>query len=379
MKTLSVLLFFSIFASAQNPSSKALGGYVDNLLVQQAAVIDSLEKSVGELLKANKQLTPPELKRSESQHQADLLRKIQIMFLQASLPSDNANSSSVESAESYFRCMALVGGNPGICGNLKRNDTDRWEVQCEMDYYDARTSMGRISQNRGMMTQACEQRNLLVKEQDKSFDDRKLKQVCAAFFEGGKDPDALCSKLAPFLKGGGDRDFLPECIRKMPILMGIGNCADIPRADSHKRNMCLENAAFRKAYAANNIALCGDSPICVVMMGGAAASCQIFAEKALESSCLESARQGREAHGGEMSRCEAGVKETVYNLAPFNDRIGRQIIEFERLRATIERMSDRFEKRGNIKDRKVHEAALVNRYNRIFRKLSLRAATTNLQ
>lgn len=103
--------------------------------------------------------------------------------------------------------------------------------------------------------------------------------ACAVMFDGLREPDRLCSRLAPLL-----RHPLDDCPNFFAALGGDADACSRER-NPHASARCLDYVVYADAARAKQAARCGDSLACRLMMTGKPALCAPLAKAAAAAAC----------------------------------------------------------------------------------------------
>jgi hypothetical protein len=190
----------------------------------------------------------------------------------------------------YYQCRAYAARDAGRCAplNFFKIDSDKGSGDGHMDKGDAacRDHIDDIVVTKAFITRDPALERLCNKNlTERGVEAGTAARVCRAIVEDRDDPPKLCREVREARMKlrlvGADK----KC---EPLYKGINGdeeaCLDLP-PESHTYERCFEFAAFHKAWKARDISLCGDHPLCRVMMGGGEDNCAQYSEHMVTMLC----------------------------------------------------------------------------------------------
>ncbi len=149
---------------------------------------------------------------------------------------------------------------------------------CRTTYYEVQMVKAKIKGEPGVQ-ELCAQQDKVSRKGDRNFKPEFTTQACKVMHESSGTAKEICRRLEPFLE-----DSSRSVLCEDNLLFMNADAEVCRRLSQFSQAKCQGYAAFKKAAPTGNPALCGDLPICRVMMEQADA-CQPFAEKIKRGFC----------------------------------------------------------------------------------------------
>lgn len=161
----------------------------------------------------------------------------------------------LERLTEYYSILAFDAGNPAPCAQMAHVSYEKW---CRVAYGDLvfmRARVGPPAEFLGACRQEAVADSLLVKRES-------IGAFCSLVAQSKEGPAVLCPKLTRYYRDppppGACELFLAEPGR-------AGACRGLSGEDA---DLCQHGVLFARAFQARDIALCGASDRCRVLMGG---------------------------------------------------------------------------------------------------------------
>ncbi len=346
-------LFFAVLCaplSAQNaPPDAQMGGARVDRHSLLAPADWSLRAAEADL--ADFELIPEEAAKRDAAmcRPGDSIDHVMAAFNDGGIPSWAAPETDrvILSVVAYYRCRAYVAKDRAVCEPLKAFKLKRDEpapaltaAPVELKPHSrALGCFGRMNElslvrayiSRGPeFSKLCTPSLTAVQEFEESeFAAADVPRVCAILAER-RNPAKTCARLKPFYlspeKAGG-------CVATLDRLQGE-SCegpVTIENAES-----CRSYVAFRKAYEAKDVKLCQGLPVCEILMGGGAESCQPYADAFRSLFCAAPAVR--------LARIETELQTADSALAGFAESADQELPELPTLREKRIALQSRYER-----------------------------------
>lgn len=264
--------------------SRAEPGAVDKALVRARAQVSEVEalRAQADAMPAD-QLSPAQAACRKSFSIVGTLRELHDRVTAGTMLQDMRYQMLGFHSLCYYQCIAYASNDRSLCSPLNflkiTTNNPRGDGHFDRGDYACRDHIDDVVVTKALLTRSPETAALCFDQLTKrGLDAGQARQVCAIIVDDFKDPAKLCSSVRAlhlnFRLVGEDR----KC---EPLFRGLNGdtegCKLLPPT-SHSYERCFEYAAFVKAYAAQDITLCGDHPLCRVMMGGGAANCADYVD-----------------------------------------------------------------------------------------------------
>lgn len=183
----------------------------------------------------------------------------------------------------YFQVKAFLARDSTLCGGLESlglpTNGDRPAAEeCRLHYNE--TLVGHAMYE-GPGTEALGKACNAVLCRDGPLPYPDIHAMCAIVVQDYRNPKQLCARVVQVKK----HMKVPECERFWRQFSGDETACGNPADMKSLSYSCEDYAAFGKARRAGKIALCGDSGLCLAMMGEGSRGLQIYSDKIRDLYC----------------------------------------------------------------------------------------------
>lgn len=204
----------------------------------------------------------------------------------------------------YYQCLVVVTGNYSLCDFLKLRVAKKLSKETSFNPYtleeSCRSESAEALLSKALITdsanakKSCEDECRMMPAGYRKSDpgDEFCKKACFVLVDNRHTPGDVCAKRSQALEGMPafeKFEMMQDC--RSPINYGLqGACSSVVVGPGDEINdnifwvSCMSFGAFRKAYQAQDITLCGDYPLCRAMMGDGA-SCHSFVGEIKDAYC----------------------------------------------------------------------------------------------
>lgn len=209
------------------------------------------------------------------------------------IPSYNAQTAAWEL---YFLCRAFVEKTPGLCAGVrsvreKPEDNKTLGVMCWEGYYYLEAAAAIISRAPDAAS-LCEKLGAPIPgipnppSHDSPFpkDPAQRREICSSIAKGA-DATSLCTRLSKMLRGGSATpEDINDCRETLCTLRGEGGCVK-GEPNPFDKGFSEILVSYRRAWAAKDAELCGDSSLCRSLMGAGDKQCADYSKLVKKEYC----------------------------------------------------------------------------------------------
>jgi hypothetical protein len=181
-----------------------------------------------------------------------------------------------ELAIQYYRCQAFVRVDDKVCaplsafGGRNKEGLDVADM-CVAQSHDLIRTQAYISRSKSWRKICADD---IAREGYKEFSKEDTARACAIMEEKRGDPAALCKELGPL---NHMREYTDRCLATFRLLDGDESAAEQfgKKTRAYKKEVVL----YARALKAKDAKLCGDGPVCRLLMGAGGKVCDDLKER----------------------------------------------------------------------------------------------------